>query len=141
VSNIVYPFFHTSLLANVYCNESLFCFKASDFCYIIYTLSCDFSLIYCCCFVSWRFASFGSAELSLSHTQVCHSWGRGGGPTKITSETGRLLSWTAHQFSCASYHCTATASLPNATASNGQDQFSYSRVLQTITTVLPRGSS
>ena len=33
----IYPFVHTSLLANVHCNQSLLSFEASGFCYSINT--------------------------------------------------------------------------------------------------------
>jgi hypothetical protein len=36
----------------------------------------DFSWIFCCCLVSWRSCSFGSAGLALSCAPVDHSWGR-----------------------------------------------------------------
>jgi hypothetical protein len=57
-----YPFIQTSLLANTYCSESLVWFKASGFCYTIITgFSQDSSWITCCCSLSWRSCSFGSA--------------------------------------------------------------------------------
>ena len=37
VRPIVYPFVHTSLLANVHCNESLVWYEASGVCYSIIT--------------------------------------------------------------------------------------------------------
>jgi hypothetical protein len=37
VCHTAYSFVHTSFLANVLCNESLVCFKASGFCYTIST--------------------------------------------------------------------------------------------------------
>jgi hypothetical protein len=65
------PFVHTSLLANVHCNESLVLFKASGYCYSINTgTSLGLLLDILCCPVSWRSGSFGSVGLVLSCTPV-----------------------------------------------------------------------
>lgn len=64
--------------------------RNTRFCHNQYWIfSGDYCLLFCCCLVSCRSSSFGSAELNISHTPTLNprAW------------PGRQLSWSALQFS------------------------------------------
>jgi hypothetical protein len=78
------PFVHTSLLANVHCNDSLVWYEASGFCYSIDTgPHWDFSWISCCCSVSWRYCSFESVGPAPSFTPAINEEDIGVGQFKV----------------------------------------------------------
>lgn len=103
VNHTVYLLVRTPLLVSVHCNESLFWFEASDFCYTIDAgpLAGSSWLYSHCCPVSWRFCSFGSTGLAPLHAPAVYRCGRcrDGLSQSFGSEPGWQLGWSAHQIS------------------------------------------
>ena len=85
----IYPFVHTSLLANVHCNQSLLSFEASGFCYSINTGSSPGLLLDTLLFsVVIEIPQLWIFRTSLLPAPAIHRWGRCLGGTTRSPGSG-----------------------------------------------------
>lgn len=97
----------------------------------------DFSSLSCCCSVSWRSWSFGSAGLSTSCAPAVHKWG--GCWDGSTHSPGLVLTHPAflHPHYQGKLSSPALVSSPNAVGIKGWGQFTWSHALRVGSTPPP----